>query len=139
MHNLQKINWPSTNQLGLTCNLKLTILKIKVALHHQNRGLIIKQKHSAFIMVWLSVLHSMRLIGPTHSSQLREWHKSCITTLKHAICAPNVFLKLAGKPNNYQFYLPNFLNFCANISHKLLRPSQCLGKILEILEFAEIN
>ena len=90
-------------------------------------------------MVWLSVLHSMRLIGPTHSSQLREWHKSCITTLKHAICAPNVFLKLAGKPNNYQFYLPNFLKYCDNISHILLRPSQFLEKYLEILEWSTLQ
>ena len=36
---------------------------------------------------------------------------------------PKVFLKIAGQPDNYQFYLPNFLNFCGNISQKLLRPS----------------
>ena len=30
-------------------------------------------------------------------------------------------------PEN-QFYLPNFLKFCDNISHKLLRPTQFLGK-----------
>ena len=41
---------------------------------------------------------------------------------------PRYFLKIAGKPNNYQFYLPNFLKFCDNISHKLLRPTKFLGK-----------
>ena len=69
-----------------------------------------------------------------------EWHNSGTTTLKHA----NVpqMLKLAGKPNNYQFYWPNFLKFCGNISHKLLRPSQFLEKIYGnsgMAHFAEIN
>ena len=36
----------------------------------------------------------MRLIGPAHSSQFIEWHNSGITTLKHAVCAPNVFWNL---------------------------------------------
>ena len=45
-----------------------------------------------------------------------------------------MFFKLAGKPNNYQFYLPNFLKFCDSISHKFLRPSQFLEKFLEIWE-----
>ena len=78
----------------------------------------------------------MTLIGPTHSSQFIEWHNLGITKFKHAICAPNVFLKIAGKPNNYQFYLPNFLKFCDNISSKLLRPSKFLEKFLEILEWS---
>ena len=37
-------------------------------------------------------------------------------------------LKIAGKSNNYQFYLPKFLTFCDNISYKLLRPSQSWKK-----------
>ena len=37
---------------------------------------------------------------------------------------PKYFLKLARKPNKYQFYLPNFLKFCYNISYRLLRPSK---------------
>ena len=49
------------------------------------------------------------LIGPFHSSQF--------------MC-PKCFLKTAGKPNNYQFYLPNFIKFFDNISHKLLRNNQ---------------
>ena len=81
----------------------------------------------------------MRLIGPAHSSQFMERHNSGITTPKHAICAPNVFLKIAGKPNNYQFYLTNFLKFCDNISHKLLRPTQFLEKFLEILEWSTLR
>ena len=51
-------------------------------------------------------------------------------------------LKLARKPNNYQFYWPNFLKFCGNISHKLLRPSQFLEKIYGnsgMAHFVEIN
>ena len=55
-----------------------------------------------------------------------------------------MFLKITGKQNNHQFDLPNFLKYCDNISHKLLRLSQSLEKILEILEwkfyhFKEIN
>ena len=63
----------------------------------------------------------MRLIGPVHSCQFMELYNSGITALKYAICAPNV-------------YLPNFLKFCDNISHKLLRPTQSLVKVLEIRE-----
>ena len=73
---------------------------------------------------------------------LNFWHNSGATTLTHAISALIIFLKISGKPNNYQFYLPNFLKFCHNISHKLLRPTQYLEKLPEILElthFAEIN
>ena len=81
----------------------------------------------------------MRLIGPAHSSQFMEWYNSGITTLKHAICAPKLFLKLAGKPSNHQFYLPNFLKFCDNISHKLLRPNQFLERFLEILEWSTLQ
>ena len=40
-----------------------------------------------------SVLHRM-LIGHAHSSRFMEWKNLGITTLKHATCAPNVFLKL---------------------------------------------
>ena len=49
---------------------------------------------------------------------------------------PKCFEKIAGKLNNYRFYLPNFLKFCVNISHKLLRPSQFLEKFMEILEWS---
>ena len=45
---------------------------------------------------------------------------------------PNCFLKLAGKPNNYQFYLTNLLKLCNNISNGLLRPNQFLENIFEI-------
>ena len=46
-----------------------------------------------------------------------------------------MFLKVTGKPNNYQFYLTNFFKFCDNISHKLFRPSQSSA----VVHFAEIN
>ena len=39
----------------------------------------------------------MRLAGSAHSSQFMEWHYQGITTLKHAISASNVFLKLPEK------------------------------------------
>ena len=45
-------------------------------------------------------------------------------------------LEIVGKSNNYQFYLPIFLKFCDNISHKLLRSSQFLENFLEILEWS---
>ena len=82
------------------------------------------------------MLHKTKLSGfpQLASSQFMKWQNIGITMLKHAICAPNVFLKTATKPKNYQFYLPNFLRFCDNISHKLLRSSQFLEKVLEILE-----
>ena len=50
-----------------------------------------------------------------------------------------MFLKNSGKSNNYRFYLPNFLKFCDNISHKLLRPSQFLEKFMEILEWSALQ
>ena len=56
---------------------------------------------------------------------------------------PKCFLKIAGKSNNYRFYLPNFLKFCDNISHKLLRPTKSIpGKMYGnsgMVNFAEIN
>ena len=55
---------------------------------------------------------------------------------------PRSFLKIVRKPNNYQFYLANFLKFCDNILHKLLRPTQFLEKNSEnsrMVQFAEIN
>ena len=52
---------------------------------------------------------------------------------------PKCFLKIIGNPNNYQFYLPNFLKFCDNISHKLLRPSKFLEKFMEILEWPTLQ
>ena len=82
---------------------------------------------------WLLVGYSlqknpgMALIGHAHYSQSMEWHNLGITTLKHATCAP--FLKVEGKPNKCQFCLSNFLKFCDNISHKLLRASQFLEKL----------
>ena len=33
----------------------------------------------------------MTLIAPAQSSKFIEWHNLDIPTLKHAICAPNVF------------------------------------------------
>ena len=68
------------------------------------------------ISVFASVLHRMILIGRTHSSQFMEWQNLCITKLQHATCAPNVFKTIAGKSNDYRFYLPNFLKFVI-ISH----------------------
>ena len=81
----------------------------------------------------------MTLIDRAHSSQFMEWQNVGMTTLKHAKCAPKVFKKITEKSSNYQFYLPNFLKFCDNISHKLLRPSQFLEKFMEILECSSLQ
>ena len=58
---------------------------------------------------------------------------------KACYMCPKCFLKIAGKSNNYQFYLPDFLKFCDNISHKLLRPSQFLEKFMKILEWSTLQ
>ena len=52
---------------------------------------------------------------------------------------PQMFFKVAGKPNNYQFYLPKFLEVFDNISHKLLRPIQFLEIFPEILEWSALQ
>ena len=82
-----------------------------------------------WLLCWLlaTIKHSqelvlnMMLVGHPRFCQFMEWYNLGITILKLAIYCPNVFLKIAGKPNNYQFHLPSFLKFCNNISHKLLR------------------
>ena len=50
----------------------------------------------------------MTLIGAAHIIQVMA--NLGITRLKHSICAKS-FLKIVGKTNNCQFYLPNFLKF----------------------------
>ena len=45
-------------------------------------------------------------------------------------------MKIARQPYNYQFYLPNFLKFCGNLSHKLLSSRQFWKNLVH---FAEIN
>ena len=52
---------------------------------------------------------------------------------------PQMFLKVARKQNNYQFYLLNFLKLRDNISHKLLRLSQLLEKFIGILEWSTLQ
>ena len=74
-------------------------------------------------------------------SQFVEWQNlfvECHNTQAYYMC-PKYFLKIVGKSNNYRFYLANFLKFCENISHKLLRPSQFLEKIVEILELSALQ
>ena len=51
---------------------------------------------------------------------------------------PKCFLEIAGKSNNYRFYLPNFLKFCDNISHNLLRPSQVLENYAKLRKFLNV-
>ena len=61
------------------------------------------------------VLHRV-LIGHAHSSKFMEWQNLGIATLKHAICATNVFLKLPENQTTTNFiYLPSS-NF-VTISH----------------------
>ena len=68
------------------------------------------------ILVFIhSVLHRV-LIGHAHSSKFMEWQNLGIATLKHAICATNVFLKLPENQTTTNFiYLPSS-NF-VTISH----------------------
>ena len=49
---------------------------------------------------------------------------------------PKCFKKIAAKPNNYECNLPSFRKFCDNISYKVLRPSEFLEKVMEILELS---
>ena len=58
---------------------------------------------------------------------------------KACYMCPKSFLKIVGKSNNYEFYLPEFHKFCDNISYKLLKPSQFLEKFLEILEWSTLQ
>ena len=51
---------------------------------------------------------------------------------------PKCFIEIAGKSNNYRFYLPNFLKFCDNISHNLLRPSQVLENYAKLRKFLNV-
>ena len=46
---------------------------------------------------------------------------------------PENLFQTAGKPNNYLFYLKYLIKRKDNIGHKLLRPSQFLGKNPEFL------
>ena len=80
----------------------------------------------------------MTLIGPAYSPQFMEWHNSVSQHLS-MLYVSQMFFKIAVKPNNYQFYLPNFFKFCDNISHKLLSPSQILGKFLPILVWSTLQ
>ena len=57
-----------------------------------------------------SVLHRM-LIGHAHSSQFMEWQNLGIATLKHAICAPNVFFKLPENQTTTNFIYITSSNF----------------------------
>ena len=107
----------------------MTIAHIKLPFVQGNR----KTWHTLLlfwhILIFTSVLHKMTLIGHAHSSQFMEQQNLGITTLNHATCAPIFFKKIAGKSENYRFHLPNFLKFCDNISHKLLRPSNSWKKL----------
>ena len=81
------------------------------------RWLLVSIKYSqALALNKSSGLHRMKLSSHNHSSKFMEWHNLDIAIVNTAIC---VSLRIVGKPNNYQFYLPNFLKFCVNISHKL--------------------
>ena len=53
----------------------------------------------------------MTLIIPTHANQFIKWHNLGITTLKHAICAPNIFLKLSKNQINTNFIYQTYSNF----------------------------
>ena len=137
LHNLGTINWAHPNQFGLTWNLKLTIFQTKFISDQENRKKFIKQEHSAFIVVYL-IIFILCYIEPGQLVPLilLNFWNDIIQVSQHLsmLYVSQMFLKIAWIPNNYKFYLPNFLKFCDKISPKLLRPTQCLEKFLEILE-----
>ena len=55
LHNLNNINRPSPNWLGLTWNLKLSIVKTNLAFDQQNRKESIKNAHFAFFVAYFSI------------------------------------------------------------------------------------
>ena len=58
----------------------------------------------------------MMLIGQAHSSQFMELHILSITKLKHAICDPNIYLKLLENQTTTNFIYLTSSNF-VTISH----------------------
>ena len=53
----------------------------------------------------------MKLIGPAHSSQFMERHNSGTARLEHALCTPNVFLKLSENQKTTNFIYLTSSNF----------------------------
>ena len=101
-------------------NLKLTIFQIKLAFNQQNRKVNHKKRHNWLLMWHISVFtHSVlprMLIGLTHSPQFMKWKNLGITTLKHATCATNVYLKLLENQITTNFIYLTSSNF-VTISH----------------------
>ena len=62
------------------------------------------------------MLHIITLIGFSHFFLFMEWHNIGITTIKHAICAPNVFWKLTKNQITTESIDLTFSNF-VTISH----------------------
>ena len=123
--NLQNINWPYPNRLGLTWNLKLK----KSLTKKPKKNIIIRKEHSAFIVAYYSVLHRMTLIGHAYFSQFTEWQNLGLKTLKHAIYAPNIFLKLPENQIATNFFYLTSSNF-VTISHM-----NYWDQVIEIVEW----
>ena len=58
----------------------------------------------------------MKLIGPAHSPQFMEQHNSGTARLEHALCTPNVFLKLSENQKTTNFIYLTSSNF-VTLSH----------------------
>ena len=86
------------------CHFKVKIKSLVWLLVGYSQALVLKK---------CSVSHRMTLADHVHSSQLMEWHSLGITTLKHAICGPNIFLKLKKKQIRTNFIYLTSLNFVA--------------------------
>ena len=118
-----KINFQATKQEKIT----------------ENRNTLLLLWHN--LVNFYSVLYRMRLIGPEHFSQLMERHNTGVATLKHAICAPNVFKKLSENQITTNFIYVTSLNF-VTISHINYWDQLIPGKISGnsgMVHFAEIN
>ena len=88
---------------------KISFLSTKRGKNHKTGTLCL---YSGIFLYLHSVLHKITLIGPAQSSQFMEWHNLGIGTLKHAVCAPNVFQKLPENQITINFIYvisPNFV------------------------------
>ena len=92
-------------------------------------------------MAYYGVLHRMTLISHAHFSQFMQWLNLDLKTLKHAIYAPNVFLKLSKNQIPTNFIYLTSSNF-VTISHINIETKSIPEKSYRnsgIVHFTEIN
>ena len=117
--------------------LEIDYLSDKICLTSTKQKKIIK-RHTLHILVSTSVLHRMTC-WPRPFFSIYGMAKFRYQNTEACYICLKYFLKIAEKSNNYRFYLPSFLKFCDNISHKLLGPSQLVEKFIEILEWSTLQ